>query len=133
MHCVAAATELAHTATNYNTLQHTATHHTRHVAALKAFYHVHKISRIMSPLQQRCNTMQHTATHTYGRSRASSRRSDMQHTATRCNTLQHIRHTATYCQSSKPCTVLQYPSRKVVALICYTLQHNATHCNTHIH
>ena len=43
-------------------------------------------------------------------------------------------------QSSNPCTVLQYPSRKTLQQIAaqcntplYTLQHNATQCNTRQH
>jgi len=55
-----------------------------------------------------CNTLQHTATHP---------RIEVQHTATHCNTLQH---TATHCNTLPHTRRLQ----------CSTLPHPASHCNT---
>ena len=58
----------------------------------------------------RCNTLQHTLQHTATHCNA------LQHTATHCSTLQH---TATYCNTLRH-----------TATHCNTLQHTATHCNT---
>jgi len=80
-----------------------------------------------------CNTLQlHTAaTHFHWHSIC-----NMQHTATRYNTLHHnaahyntLPHTAAHCSTMQHttthCSTLQH-----TATHCHTLQHTATHCNT---
>jgi len=77
-------TTLQHTATHCNTLQHTATH-----------------CNILHHTAPHCTTLHHTAPHC----------TTLHHTAPHCTTLQqHIRFTSN--QSSRPCTVAQYPQQK---------------------
>jgi len=58
-----------------------------------------------------------------------------QHTATRCNTLQHTWHTATHCNMpdkypSQPthCNTLQHIATHLMSI--HLNKHTATHCNT---
>ena len=82
---------LQHTATHCNTLQHTATHciSLQHTATI---FHA-----LQHNDATHCSTLQHTATHC----------NTLQHTATRCNTLQH---TATpTCQALQHCRHTAHP------------------------
>jgi len=90
------------TATNCNTLQHTATHCNTHQS------HIHRCSWLWADTATRCTTLQRTATH--------------------CDTLQ--RTPKPYLQMSLAvgwhCNALHH-----TATHCNTLQHTATHCSTH--
>jgi len=52
----------------------------------------------------------------------------LQHTATHCNTLQHI--TSHYKEPREPSNMLHDLILQLTATHCNTLQHTATHCNT---
>jgi hypothetical protein len=89
------------------------------------------------PLQhmQRTATLQHIAIFK-SLDRTAKPSKTLQHTATHCNTLQHIINTATHCDT------LQHTAARCKCLFscetaipynilhCNTLQHTATHCNT---
>jgi len=104
---------LQRTATNCNTLQHSATH----------FW----ICTGMTTTH--CNTMQHTAPYC----------NILQHTATHCNTLQYTatlcnerQHIATHCNKLRwdDCNTLQCIAAQMhCSVYCNALQHTATHCN----
>jgi len=93
--------ELHHTATHCNTLQHTATH---------------------------CNTPPYTSTHSGYQQRDvwAVIESELQHTATHCNTLQH---TATHCNTLQH-TATHFNTLPHAATHCDKLQYTAIHCNT---
>ena len=115
---------LQQTATNCNTLQHTATH-----AAMpyhKQLSNRRVLQRTHCITQQRTATrtpLQRTATHILQHTET-THSNTLEHAATHCNTLQH---TTTHCnamQHTAPhCTTLQHP-----ATHCSTLQHTATRC-----
>jgi len=87
--------------TQYNTLQHTATH-----CNILQYAATHCIARTAT----QCNMLQHTATHCNTPHHTEKHCSTLQHTATHCNTL---RHTATHCDTLR-----------------HTATHCDTHCNT---
>jgi len=100
-----------HTATHFNTPQHTATT----PQALAA-------TRLAVGWSACCNTLQHTATHYNA----------IQRTATHCN---HTSRTCCHHTGSRLVDVLQQTAthcnvRQRTAIHCNTLQHTATHCNT---
>jgi len=106
-----------HTATDCNTLQHTATSSQHADCRVWTWYVSLQCTATL------CNTLQHT----------------LQHTVTHCNTLQI---TATHCKvlqhTKLRCNTLQHTTAHsstlhYTATHYTTLQHTATHCNTRQH
>jgi len=150
----------AHSATQCNTVQHTATHWVREWVQLRlgptlshtpcnTLQHTATHCSISNTLQYtatHCNTLQHTATLKRETLSSLSRSNSLQHTATHCNTLQHTAihcntlqhttaHSSTRQQTTTHCstilhTATQYNTLQHTATPCNTLQHTAAHCNT---
>jgi len=150
----------AHSATQCNTVQHTATHWVREWVQLRlgptlshtpcnTLQHTATHCSISNTLQYtatHCNTLQHTATLKRETLSSLSRSNSLQHTATHCNTLQHTAihcntlqhttaHSSTRQQTTTHCstilhTATQYNTLQHAATHRSTLQHTAIHCST---
>ena len=120
------ATTLPHTATHGNTLQHTATYcHTvpRTATHCNVLQHTatHPHDQQPTASQQHCNTLQHSTEHTF----KSSSQQLCNLTATHCNTLHHLQHTATHYNTHPQDQKSTTPQPH-----CNTQSHAATHCPT---
>jgi len=124
--------KFSNTATQCSTLQHTKWRSLKRIATLarcpathcnKLHTLQHTVTHCSTPLTEFVKTLQHTAAHcnTLQHTAYGGCRNEIaiftRNSATHCNTLQTLQHTATYCST---------PLMKVVE----TLQHIATHCNT---
>jgi len=139
-----------------NKLQHTATHCKRDLIRLlricnngdtcvweRVCVYTSPHWNILQHKTSRCNTPQHTARHCKLRLTPLTLQ-HIAHTATHCNTLQHIfgticnkRATRVWMSACIHCTTLSHTATQYkihsalqhTALHCNTLQHTATHCN----
>jgi len=144
-HCNA----LQRTATDYNAMQHTATHWYFWLCNSVVLQHTDIATA------PHCNALQHTATHLYfwlyiclqcqwycstlilQPHHTATHCNTLQHTATHCNTLQHADTSdSTYgCNITYQCEDMlleRIASGTVTATHFITRQHTATHCNTRI-
>jgi len=134
---------LQHTATLFNTLQHSATHCSKNLATSSSTRTPlsNSASMLRDPLLVLCttSTLRRTATHCNALRHTATHYISLQHTAARpltlcwfssepalCGTLQRsVTHCNTLQHTATHCSTLQH-----TATHCNTLQHTATHCST---
>jgi len=102
--------QLQHTATRYNSLQHT-------VAVVVVTVYTRVQSRT---LQHSASTLQHTAAHC----------NTLQQTAALCSTLQQSQHCIALYNTVGVVTMETRAWSESIATHCNMLQHTTTHCNT---